>query len=187
MDDTELDRRLKNLDPASLDPAAAQAIVTRSTRAPVRRRPWRLATTLGVLLVGGVALPAATDIDEYIMSRPPFVSLDAGEFRTTAGLRYQPLGDHDTGEHCLLFVDFANVDAPQFQELDAHWSGVDPDAFAAGVASRLSASPSAIDESEAQTSQLLEELQQVVPELRWGDGPGPSIASFAVTCTPGLW
>lgn len=187
MDDTELDRRLKNLDPASLDPAAAQAIVTRSIGAPGGRRPWRLATALGVLLAGGVALPAATDIDEYIMSRPPFVSLDAGDVRTTTGLRYQPVGDHDTGERCLLFVEFAGVDAAQFRALDVYWSSVDPDAFASAVASRLSGSPSSSDESDAQTSQLLEEFQQVIPELRWGDGPGPSIAGFTATCIPGLW
>lgn len=141
------------------------------------------------MAAGGLA--AFTDLDTYLLSVPPFSALDEGTVRTTDGLPYVPLGDHDRGEQCAIWVDFGGLTADEFTSINTYWSQADPSAFAEGVKSRLGGDPATdVTEGDAKREQLLEDLRRIVPGLAWGSAPPtspwtdgePHLASFSTVC-----
>lgn len=196
MNDSELDRRLTCGDPARSTPASLDAVVDElvgrpTVRRPQQRRRRRIALIAGsaVMAVGGLA--AFTDLDRYLLSVPPFSTLDEGTTRTAEGLPYVPIGDTDRGEQCAIWIDFGGLTAGEFASINAYWSQADPDAFAEGVKTRLGKDLATdVTEGEAKKEQLLEDLGRIVPGLAWGSAPPtspwtdgqPHLTSFSTVC-----
>lgn len=141
------------------------------------------------MAAGGLA--AFTDLDTYLLSVPPFSTLDEGTVRTTEGLPYVPIGDHDRGEQCAIWVDFAGLTADEFTSINTYWSQANPSAFAEAVKTRLGEGPvTDVTESEAKKEQLLADLGRIVPGLAWGAAPPaspwtdgePHLTSFSTIC-----
>lgn len=186
MDDTELDRRLRANDPAGAQPRTLEATIDTLIAQPrrPRGRRWMPLAALGTAVaVVGVAV-AATDIEAYLLSRPPFMTLDVGTSRTSHGLPYSPLTGADRGEDCRLYVELGGASAAETTAVDAVWEATDPTAFASAVVARMTAETEAA-ESTALQVQLLAELDPALPGIRWAEG-SPSLHGWAVTCEPGI-
>ena len=194
MNDQELDRRLAIADPARATPAELDAVVDRLVQRPVPRRRRRglaaTATAGGALLLVG-ALAAFTDLDSFLLSVPPFATLDEGTVRTTDGLPYVPVGETDRGEQCAIWVDFGGLTAEDIASVNDYWSSADPTDFAAGVNERVGSVPTTDDaESSAKLDQLLEDFGRIVPGIAWGSAPPgtpwaagePHLTSFSTVC-----
>ena len=198
MDNQELDRRLAAADPARPTPASLIADVEDFFERPpirARRHPWRTAGAISgaVLIVGSLA--AATNIDEYFLSRPPFSTLNDGETRVLEGLPYTPVGQTDRGEKCEIFVDFAGLTADDIESVNMYWKSADPVAFAVGVNARLDSVPTTdIAHVDAVRAELIEEFASVVPDLSWGTAPPrhpfapgePHLTAFSTVCEDDL-
>lgn len=186
MDDRMLDRRLVALDPAGPPPAALEETIdaVAARPRPRGRRRAGVALTVGaaVVIAGGVA--ASTDMQSYLLSQPPFQTLDRGTWRTNASLPVGPMDDAGGEPRCDMFLEFAGTDAEQRAALEDYWAHADPDAFAAGVVERLSKVSPARGEGGAQVDQLLHDLDPVVPGIVWGSSAGdvPRLHGFAVSC-----
>ena len=163
MNDQELERRLRMLDPAK-PTSSLSAVVDKIVGAPrsaprPRARGLRIAAIAGGAIIGLGAAVAFTDLDSYLLSVPPFSTMDEATVRTTDGLPYVPLSGGDRGEQCAMSVDLGGLTDDQFSAINEYWSRADPAAFAAGVAERFEASPSAAEaEGLAQRQQLLDDL-----------------------------
>lgn len=198
MNDQELERRLRSLDPAQPRSSLAAVVdkiveVPRSApRAPSRTRGFRIAAIAGGTIIALGAVVAFTDLDSYLLSIPPFSTLDEGTVRTSDGLAYIPLSGGDQGEQCAIWVDVAGLSPDQFSAINNYWSHADPALFAAGVAARFETIASTADAEElAKRQQLLSDLGRVVPGLEWGSAaPGhpwpvgdPHLTAFSTVCT----
>jgi len=175
--DQDIDPRLNSADPARPTPATLDALVDDLVSQPApRRHRWRRpAITIGsaLLLIGGVA--AATDLDTYLLSVPPFSTLAEDTVRLTSGLPYVSVGETDSGEQCALYLDLGGVTDEQLAAANDYWAAADPQEFADGVESRLDAIPTT-DEKEWQAvqDQILDDLDDTVPGIVWGGAfPGP--------------
>lgn len=169
--DQDLDHRLKSADPARSTPVALDAVIDELTSRPTtRRRRWWLpviATGGALVLAGGLA--AATDLDAYLLSVPPFSTLDEGTVRPSAGLPYVPRGETDRGEQCTLYIDLGGLTDGEFTAVSDYWAAADPEAFAAGVESRLDVDPTTDEEEwQAIQDQILDDLDEIVPGISWG-------------------
>ncbi|MHC9046127.1 hypothetical protein ACYX8G_16200 [Microbacterium saperdae] len=185
MNDHELDERLRRADPAVPAPEALDATIDQLVAHPLAgrvRRPWRPVVAVGGALVLVGTLAAATDIDEFLLSVPPFSGLEYGaDFRPASGLPYVPTEGQDRGEQCTLYVDLGGLSDDQVATVGDFWTAADPAAFAAAVHERMQnpreediGSPEAI-ESWAVVQQSLAVLDQVVPGISWGAAtPGDS-------------
>lgn len=197
MDDHELDRRLARADPARPAPASLDGMIDELISRPAprrRRRHGRTAVVLGtagVLVVGG-ALAAFTDLDTYLLSIPPFSTLDEGTVRTAESLPYVPVGDTDRGEQCEIWVDFGGLTAAEVTAVNSYWSHADPAAFAAHVNARIGSAPATdAAEGDAKQAQLLDDFGRIVPGLTWGTAPPghpwtagqPHLTSFSTVCS----
>ena len=185
MNDHELDERLRRADPAGCTPEALDATVdellARPLAGPARRR-WRPVVAVGGTLVLVGALAAATDIESFLLSVPPFAGLEYGaDFRPASGLPFVPTEGQDRGEQCRLYVDLGGLTDEQAAVVGDYWASVDPAAFAAAVQERMqnpreqdSGYPESI-ESWAVVEQSLVVLDHVVPGIAWGAStPGES-------------
>lgn len=189
MDDAELDRRLRAMDPASTEPRSLDATIDALAAHAARpRRRWLPAAAI-VAAVGVVGVAAAaTDIDEYVLSRPPFMSLDEGTARTASGLPHVPRTGQDAGEDCHLYVELADANRAQVDRFDAWWGSVDAQRFAAAVDGRM-AGVSEAAEDAAIRAQLEQELDQAFGPSRSEATAAldrPDLHGWAVTCLPGL-
>lgn len=185
MNDHELDERLRRADPARPAPevldATVDELLARPLAGPARRR-WRPVVAVGGTLVLVGALAAATDIESFLLSVPPFAGLEYGaDFRPASGLPFVPTEGQDRGEECTLYVDLGGLTDEQAAAVGDYWASVDPAAFAAAVQERMQnpreediGYPEAI-ESWAVVEQSLTLLDQAVPGIAWGAAtPGES-------------
>ncbi|WP_454109865.1 hypothetical protein [Leifsonia shinshuensis] len=196
MDDQELDRRLALGDPARSNPASLDVVIDEvfaqpTTARRVRRKRVIIGVTAGVIVLGG-ALAAFTDLDTYLLSVPPFETLDEGTVRTAEGLSYIPVGPTDHGEQCKIWVDFGGLTPEQTTAVNSYWSHADPAEFAARVNARIQAFPASdATEGDAKQALLLDDFGRVVPGLTWGTPPPghpwaagePHLTSFSTVCS----
>jgi hypothetical protein len=196
VDEQQLDRRLALGDPARSTPASLDVViddvfVQPTTARRVRRKRVVVGVTAGVIVLGG-ALAAFTDLDTYLLSVPPFATLDEGTVRTAAGLPYVPVGPTDRGEQCKIWVDFGGLTPEQTTAVNSYWSHADPAEFAAGVNARIPSLPvSDATEGDAKQAQLLDDFGRIVPGLAWGSAPPghpwaagePHLTSFSTVCS----
>ncbi|MGO4104674.1 hypothetical protein AB4Y63_12025 [Leifsonia sp. YAF41] len=169
--DQELHRRLKSADPARPTPVSLNAVIDELASQPTtRRRRWWLpvvATGSALVLAGGLA--AATDIDAYLLSVPPFSTLAEGTVQPVSGLPYVSQGETDRGEQCALYIDLGGLSDEEFTAVSDYWASADPEVFAAGIESRLGVIPTTDDEEwQAIQDQILEDLDPLVPGITWG-------------------
>lgn len=169
--DQDLHRRLRSADPARPTPIALDAVIDELASQPTtRRRRWWLpvvATGSALVLAGGLA--AATDLDAYLLSVPPFSTLTEGTSRPVSGLPYVSRGETDRGEQCALYIDLGGLSGDGFTAVSDYWAAADPEVFAAGVQSRLDVIPTTDDEEwQAIRDQVLEDLDPLVPGITWG-------------------
>lgn len=196
MDDKELNRRLALADPArsapvSLDSVIDELVARPTTARPARRKRAIVGVTAGVIVLGG-ALAAFTDLDTYLLSVPPFETLDEGTVRTAEGFPYVPVGPTDHGEQCKIWVDFGGLTPEQTTAVNRYWSHADPAEFAARVNARIASSPASdTTEVDAKQAQLLDDFGRIVPGLTWGTAPPghpwpagePHLTSFSTACS----
>jgi hypothetical protein len=193
MDHDELDRRLAAGDPARATPTALDGVIGElvarpSVRVHPNRRRAVVAIGTAVVLVGGLA--AFTDLDSYLLSVPPFSTLEEQTVRTTDGLAYVPVGETDHGEDCAIWIDFGGITEGELVEVNRYWSGADPDVFAENVHARMGATVDDIAQSFAQKDQLLEDFDAILPGVAWGSAPPdrpwhdgePHITAFSTVC-----
>ncbi|WEK62132.1 MAG: hypothetical protein P0Y60_05095 [Candidatus Microbacterium colombiense] len=204
MNDHELDERLRRADPAGPVPEALDATMDRLVAQPLAGRPrrrWRPIVAVGGTLVLVGALAAATDIDSFLLSVPPFAGLEYGaDFRPASGLPFVPTEGQDRGEQCRLYVDLGGLTDEQRTAVGDYWASADPAVFAAAVQERKQnpreediGYPESI-ESWAVVEQSLVVLDQVVPGIAWGAAtpgesfePGdPHLASVTQLCRDDL-
>lgn len=197
MNDHEFDVRLRSADPARPTPDALEGAVDHLLATPAprrRRRRWIPVAAVGGALVLAGGLAAATDIETFLLSVPPFAGLEHGaDFRPAAGLPFVPTEGEDRGEQCKLYVDLGGLTDAQRSTVGDHWASSDPAAFAAAVQERMADDPSE-SELHVVVDQTLVVLDQVVPGIRWGTAtPGesfeqgdPHLASVTQLCRDDL-
>ena len=128
-----------------------------------------IATGGAFVLAGGLA--AATDLDAYLLSVPPFSTIDEGTVRPVSGLPYVSRGETDRGEQCALYIDLGGLTNGEFTAVSDYWTAADPEPFAAGVESRLDVVPTTDEEEwQAIQDQILEGLDEILPGISWGTG-----------------
>lgn len=195
--DQDLDRRLKYADPARPTPVALDAVIDELTAQSVsrRRRWWLPVITLcgGLALAGGLA--AATDLDTYLLSVPPFSTLTDGAMRPMSGLPYVSVGETDRGEQCALYLDLEGLTDDEFTAVSDYWATADSEAFATSIESRLGVVPTTDDkEWKAIQDQIIHDLDEVVPGIVWGTAPPnqpfshgePHLGAISRVCTDDL-
>lgn len=204
MNDQELDERLRRADPAGPAPEALEWTIDQLVARPLVARPrrrWRPVVAVGGTLVLVGALAAATDLDSFLLSVPPFAGLEYGaDFRPSAGLAFVPTEGPDRGEPCRIYVDLGGLTDDQRAAVGDYWASADPAAFAAAVQERMQhprpqdvGSPESI-QSWAVVEQSLAVLDHVIPGIEWGAAtpgqsfePGdPHLASVTQLCRDDL-
>lgn len=202
MDDAELDRRLAIADPSTPTPVTLESTIDDLVARPraQRRGRWlRPVAVVGGAVVAAGGLAAATDLETYLMTVPPFSGLWNDTSRVVQGLPYTPATGPNAGSSCAIFLDLEGTTPGQFDAATAYWNDADPEAFAAAVDARWNADAPVPDGSTAESNfteddalreQILADLETVVPGIAWGSSPpgaplqagDPHLSAFSITC-----
>lgn len=151
-----------------------------------------------MVLAGGLAFTTAgTDLQTFVLSRPPFVGIDPNDQRPGEGIRYIPSSGGDMGERCLLFVDYRGLSP---EESRAIANAIDrglwerpiaeaaEDALASAGVEPFSAEAQTDAASQVEGDAVNDAVTrlsvEVVPSL---DGDAKAITAWTVTCVGGLW
>jgi hypothetical protein len=184
--DELLDGALRRADPATeIAQARFDRLVdqTRGQAAPRRRqrRIQKAVIIAGSCLALGGLLIAGTTLQDYLLSKPPYVGLDPGEQRSDEHIKYIPPVGADAGEHCDLYPEFIGLTNAQLDAVDdaittQDWSGLGPDA-----AKLIPTEPDpSVAEGEAVKELLVQRLQTAVPGLHQMDVQSTATPSGAV-------
>jgi hypothetical protein len=169
--DSLLDGAIRRADPATevaqarfdrlVDEARVQAAPRRR-----RRRVRKAIIVAGSGFALGGLLIAGTSLQDYLLSRPPYVGLDPGEQRGNEYIKYVPPVGQDAGEHCDLYPEFYGLTNAELDAIDDTIKVQDWSTFGSDVAKLIPTEPDAeAAESEAIKDLLTQRLQTAVPGL----------------------
>ena len=144
----------------------------------VRRRRFRKPFVIGGAAVGVLALSAGMTADSWMMSVPPFMTLEPGKQRV-----YEPIefvADWGNGEQrkCQLFLEFRGLDNDEIERVAAYVRAKDWSSWTDDL------SDAATDDSRVLSDRFLSELRNVLPDIDApsASGTGPVMAGYGTSC-----
>lgn len=188
MNDHELDDLLRAADPAAGNAGRAEAIAlanetfaSQRRRAGMQRRMPALAAGVAVL-----ALTAAGTTSAYLLSIPPFQTLEPGLTRTTHGVPVDGVTDAGTQFACLAFVEAREPSAQQREAIETmvtttDWSGYGQrqyDALPQDQRQLMSSAPGPLAEVVIADLRKRASAASGLPQT----GDGPRITGGAISC-----
>lgn len=185
MTDDELDDLLgPGNNEISLEAAAIARDLARTTFGRQPKLTRRRAVVISAVAILGLA--AAGPLDQFLLSIPPFQSLEDGLHRAATGVPYSYVAPDGRVADCLAFVETRGTSERTRAELEGWLAGTDWSSYGHELALTL-ASPHPPEASQISTidDAVLDDLPQRAANALGisYQGPEPTVTGGATNCT----
>ncbi|WP_292651586.1 hypothetical protein [Nocardioides sp.] len=149
-----------------------------SRRSRPRRKRLRRPFVLGGAAVGVLVLTASMTGSQWMMSVPPFMTLQPGVQRVYEPIEFVATWENGVQRECQLFLEFERLDDEELDRVAAHVRAKDWSAW------RKDLSDAATDDSAGLDDRIRGELRSVVPDLTapFESETAPVLAGYGTSC-----